>query len=152
MRFPEDLETWIKILTMVGAVIAFFWGVFQYLEGQREQTETRRIEATRPFLERQLKLYTVATQVAAALATSTDERDISNAKIRFWALYWGELALVEDKRVEAAMVQFGRALEEKGAGKDLDSFSLDIAHACRDSLADSWGVKEWRNPHFAGTK
>ena len=62
-------------------------------------------------------------------------------------MYWGELALVEDKQVEAAMVNFGKAFEVSGAGKGLQQYSLAIAHACRDSLAESWGVKQWRNPH-----
>jgi hypothetical protein len=144
MKLPENLESWIKILSISGAAIAFGWGVFQFLSVQQLQTETRRIEATRPFLDRQLKLYTEATQAAATLATSKKEAELTTAKARFWALYWGELALVEDKRVEAAMVKFGEALTN-GSG-DLKVLSLDLAHACRESLAESWGVKEWRNP------
>jgi len=45
------------------------------------------------------------------------------------------------------MVHFGRALESGGAGHQLQQHSLALAHACRDSLAESWGVKHWRNPH-----
>lgn len=144
-----SLESWIKILTVVGAVIAFFWGAYQFLITQRGQAETRRIEATRPFLDRQLKLYTEATQAAATLATSSSKDELSSAKERFWSLYWGELALVEDKRVEAAMVQLGRAIEQGKIGNEIHGLSLDLAHACRDSLAESWGVQQWRNPHSA---
>ncbi|MCV2437177.1 hypothetical protein [Paucibacter sp. DJ2R-2] len=54
---------------------------------------------------------------------------------------------VEDKRVEAAMVQFGRSLEAGSVGQQLQQNSLALAHVCRDSLAESWGVKQWRNPH-----
>ena len=146
---PKSLEAWIKILTLVGAVVAFIWGAYQFLSTQRAQADTRRIEATRPFLDRQLKLYTEATQAAATLATSASEKELSEARQRFWALYWGELALVEDKRVEAAMVQLGRALEQGKAGSALQGLSLELAHACRDSLAESWGVRQWRNPHSA---
>ncbi len=147
MQLPPNFEVWIKALSILGAVVAFSWGVFQFISGQNTQAETRRIEATKPFLERQLKLYTDATQAAAMLATSKkpDELDVANKK--FWSLYWGELALVEDKRVEAAMVQFGRALESGSVGQQLQQPSLSLAHACRDSLAESWGVRQWRNPH-----
>lgn len=129
---------------MLGAFVAFSWGIFQFSIGQRAQSEARRIEATKPFLERQLKLYTEATQAAATLATSTKQEELDVASKRFWSLYWGELALVEDKGVEAAMVQFGRALQSGSVGQQLHEKSLALAHACRDSLAGSWGVRQWR--------
>jgi hypothetical protein len=150
MQLAAGLESWTKILTLVGGVIAFSWGVYQFISNQRSQAETRRIEATRPFLDRQLKLYTDATQAAATIATSSSQEEVVAARARFWSLYWGELALVEDKRVEAAMVQLGRALEGGATGKDIAPLSLRLAHACRDSLAESWGVKQWRNPHETG--
>jgi hypothetical protein len=147
LRLPQNLDTWIKALSVLGGVIAFCWGVYQFIATQNAQAETRRIEATKPFLERQLKLYTEATQVAATLATSKKAEELDAASKRFWSLYWGELALVEDKKVEAAMVQLGRALEAGSVGQQLQRHSLELAHACRDSLAESWGVKQWRNPH-----
>lgn len=147
MNPPPNLESWLKVLSAFGAVIVFGWGVVQYMANQQSQAETRRIEATKPFLERQLKLYTEATQAAATLATSRMPADIDAAKSKFWSLYWGELALVEDKRVESAMVELGRLLESGKTGEPLQQGSLALAHACRDSLAESWGVKLWRNPH-----
>lgn len=147
MPFPPNLDAWIKTLSLVGAAVAFGWGVVQFVANQGAQAETRRIEATKPFLERQLKLYTEATQAAATLAVSEKPDELYRASERFWSLYWGELALVEDKRVEAAMVRFGRALESGGFGQQLQQHSLALAHACRDSLAESWGVNQWRSPH-----
>jgi hypothetical protein len=147
MQLPLSIDSWIKVLSIFGAVVAFGWGVIQFFASHSIQVETRRIEATKPFLERQLKLYTDATQAAATLATSKTPEELELAKRKFWSLYWGELALVEDKRVEAAMVQFGRSLETGNTGQQLQRYSLALAHACRDSLADSWGVKQWRNPH-----
>jgi hypothetical protein len=134
-------------LSMVGAAVVFGWGVVQFVATQNAQIETRRIEATMPFLERQLRLYTEATQAAAALATSKDPAELDAANERFWSLYWGELALVEDARVEAAMVRFGQALKSGAGGSELEQLSLALARACRDSLAESWGVEHWRNPH-----
>lgn len=142
-----SVESWIKIFTLAGGVIAFVWGAHQFLANQRSQAETRRIEATRPFLDRQLTLYTEATQAAATLATSSSDDEIIAAKQRFWSLYWGELALVEDARVETAMVQLGRALRQDQPQGDVQLLSLKLAHACRDSLAKSWGVQQWRSPH-----
>jgi apolipoprotein N-acyltransferase len=141
-----NIETWIKLLTSLVATATFAWGIYQFFLTQRTQTETRRIEATKPFLDRQLKLYTEATQAAAMIATSDSKDEAITAQKRFWSLYWGELALVEDKRVEMAMVQFGNALERGDSGENVQGLSLDLAHACRDSLAESWGVKQWRKP------
>ena len=72
-----------KILGIVGVIGSFFGGVLVWRTDQKDQrarseieasrvAETRRIEATKPFLERQLRLYTDATRVAARLATSSD--------------------------------------------------------------------------------
>ena len=143
-------EAAIKLLSILGAVATFAWGVFQYTANEKSQSDNRRIEASKPFLERQLKLYTEATQSAATLSTSEDANERAAAIRRFWSLYWGELALVEDKGVEAAMVALGKGLNEKSSPMELKQLSLKLAHACRDSLAVSWGVKEWRNPNRAG--
>ena len=141
------LETGVKLFSILGAVATFAWGVFQYIENNKGQSESRRIEATKPFLERQLKLYTEATQSAATLATSEEPSEKAASIKRFWSLYWGELALVEDEEVEAAMVALGKGLDRQAPPAELKQISLRLAHACRDSLALSWGVKEWQNPH-----
>jgi hypothetical protein len=142
-----NFESWVKVLSLLGAVITFSYGVFQYIRNEQRQAESRRVEATKPFLERQLKLYTEATQAAATLATSNDETERTAALKRFWSLYWGELALVEDRKVEVAMVQFGKGLQDQGASAEIKQLSLQLAHACRDSLAKSWGVQEWQSPY-----
>lgn len=141
---PPNLEQWLSALSAVGAVALFAWGVVVFIASQRQQATTRRIEATKPFLERQLSLYTSVTQAASVLANGyAGNGEYGAAQTAFWRLYWGELALVEDHRVEAAMVEFGRS----GRTQDeLKVASLNLAHACRDSLAESWGVTQWRRP------
>ncbi len=139
-------ENAVKTLSLFGAVATFFWGVMQYSANEKKQAETRRIEATKPFLNRQLELYTTATKTAATLATGDDSLEKTAALKKFWSLYWGELALVEDEEVETAMVRMGKGVEKGVSREELQKLSLKLAHAIRDSLADSWGVKEWRNP------
>lgn len=132
---------------MLTAVCAGLWALFQFTINYRLSLQSKRIEAAKPFLEKQLSLYTEATQVAAKLATSQNNNELDAAKERFLALYWGELALVEDKAVETAMVKLKQALDDNNKGHQLEQLSLGLAHACRDSLAISWKVEEWRNPH-----
>jgi len=144
MSASERIEQGLKTIGVLIAAAGFVWGVYQYFDKRDREIDNARVEATRPFLERQLTLYTEASQVAAVLATSDDASERAKAEERFWQLYWGELALVEDPRVEAAMVRFGQALKTGGDKAPLQALSLALARACRDSLADSWGVELWR--------
>lgn len=118
--------------------------------GGSAAADNRRIEATKPFLERQLRLYTEASEVAACIATGTnavvDHIEIQTAKKRFWQLYYGELALVENVEVEEAMVQLGEAISNGMDQSELRRASLNLASACRRSLATSWGIQAWENP------
>ena len=79
-----------KILTAAGGFGTFVWTVYTWraksLDDQaaaradaEKARKTRQIEATRPFLDRQLQLYNDVTQFAAIIA-STEEpaRDISS--------------------------------------------------------------------------
>jgi hypothetical protein len=153
------LEANLKIIGVVVTLVGFFWGIWTYSDTKRRElaredraaaqlAETRRIEATTTFLEQQLKLYMEASKTAATLATSQDETEKQKARNRFWALYWGELTLVESKEVEVAMEKFGDCLRANCDRRDLQQKSLSLAKACRASLAISWGVKEWETTTF----
>lgn len=146
-----DFDQTLKILGVLGAILSFGWGVWTWRENAEQErraaardaervAETRRVEATKPFLDRQLTLYTEASQVVAIIATSDRAPERQKAIERFWRLYWGELALVEDRDVEAAMVAMGTALDASAGRDELRQLSLKLAHACRASLDRSWGI------------
>lgn len=148
-------ESGLKLLSPLLAVAAFFWGIYTYRDTVHQQLagaeadarrtgETRRIEATRPYLDKQLALYTEATKVTATIATSTNSKEIEKATKRFKELYWGELALVERSAVEGAMASFQKALDTKQGQDTLAPLALNLAHACRDELAASWGTEAWK--------
>ncbi|MBI1735352.1 MAG: hypothetical protein HYR51_09275 [Candidatus Rokubacteria bacterium] len=153
-------DQWLKVLGLVGAMASFIWGVYQWrVKSDHELTQaryeaarlvaSRKIEATKPFLERQLKLYTDASQIAAVLATTRDGAERAKATKRFWELYWGELALVENEAVETAMVALGDALQRNSPPPELQQLSLRLARACRISLDRSWGIHAWTSPDEA---
>lgn len=143
-------------LSMGGAIVFFLFTVYQYahkeriealarLSNEQAQVETRRVEATKPFLEKQLTLYADVTQAAATLALKwrMDSDQARPAMDRFWRLYLGELALVEDTKVRAAMWAFGKALNDYDTPpRTLAKLAQELAGACRESLVRSWGVKE----------
>ena len=87
--------------------------------------------------------------VAAVLTTSTDNAEVEKSKKRFWKLYWGELALVENSQVEASMVVLGKALKDYKKQVELQQLKLTLARACRNSLDKSWGINAWSNPDKA---
>lgn len=143
-----NIETTVKVISLAIAVSTFAWGVYQFSVGQKAQAETRRIEASKPFLEHQLAMYKEASRLASTIATTADEKKKAEALDRYWSLYWGELALVEDARVEGAMVRFGEALKAKADARTVQLLALNLAHECRNSLAVSWGVPAWESPHW----
>src|SRR5215475_8252989 len=141
-----DLERTLKWIGAVVALGGLALGIANYLATARRDVETRSLEARKQYLTRQLDLYTDATRAAAKLATAPkDSPEYEKARARFWELYWGELSMVENQGVEAAMKQIGDCLNGRCVGcPDLARCSLDLAHACRRSLAESWGVADWR--------
>ncbi len=151
----SKVEIGLKMLSPLLAVVAFFWGIYTYQDTAQQQlaaqkadalrtAETRRIEATRPYLDKQLQLYTEATKVTATIATSADSQEVVKATKRFRELYWGELGLVERTDVASAMVSFREALDAKKGQGALAPLALALAHACRDELAASWKTDAWK--------
>jgi hypothetical protein len=112
-----------------------------------------RRDTAKPLWDKQLALYIEATEKAAVIATTDDDVARREAEKRFWVLYWGPLAAVEDvglekeqkPRVERAMVEFGRAIENKepvARNRDeLAQLSLNLAHAIRDALPRAFDVQ-----------
>lgn len=124
----------LKTLALAGAFIGATLALWQYFD-----TSEKAFRA--PYWERQLDTYFAATEATGLLASSTDPAVRQDAERRFWQLYYGPLALVEDAGVEAAMVAFGRCLQSPDCGRErLGPLSLALAHACRSSIGDSWSL------------
>ena len=94
-----------------GVVVAMVGGIWTLYTWD----EVAVRESQKPFLEKQLQYYVEASKVAAQLtvlplrapADAGPEGTWDAAKRRFWELHWGELVVVEDKAVGAAMATFG---------------------------------------------
>jgi hypothetical protein len=148
-KLRVDVDAIGKWATIALGLFGALWKVDSFVKAQA-------VNSRRPFLDLQLKLYTEAIQTTEILATSSDENELKSRAKRFWELYWGELGMVEngglaapDGGVEGAMVRFGNALRSDPANKHgLQLLSLALAHTLRNSLATSWGVKDWRTPIY----
>jgi hypothetical protein len=151
MLHPADIEEYFRdhgegILKSLGFVLSFAGFLF----GVHKFTATSSMEARKPFLDQQLKLYMEATRTTSVIANCRIEGNPERvaAEARFFELYWGQLALVESVEVEKAMVDFQRAIvvpprseaERRDEQKILQHLSFAVAHACRNSIAQSWKV------------
>ncbi len=124
------------------------------------QTAEREAALNRltPFLDRQMALYFEASALAGRIATSKESPEKTRAIQRFKELYWGELAMVENKGVQQSTVAFWWVLEgNRNKSKCLQEYrgrvaaqeeamrsvclrrtSLDLARAARASLIKTW--------------
>ena len=104
------------------------------------QASNAKMEAKKPFFAKQLELCEQASSAAAILVSpkNRDTAERKKANGEFWRLYWGPLAIVEDRAVETAMVRFGHCLEGECADQSIENLSLDLAHRCRDLISESW--------------
>jgi hypothetical protein len=143
---PQGLtaELILKYLGIFGAIATFGWTAWTYLDGRARELEVRRIEASKPFLEKQLKLFEEVTEIDASLATSVGPSESPEKTRRFWELYWGVLPLVEHGKVEGAMRKFGDLLKSGAKEEELGVAALEVAHACREELGSSWQVESWQ--------
>jgi hypothetical protein len=150
-------DSLVKLLPVLTAVVGAIWALYAYLDHAKQDRAARLVEIQRPFLEKQLALYFETTQVTGDLVSLDGWHDQKwlDRTHRFWALYWSELAMVESRDVEGAMVEFGRALtetENARTGTDqanfrahqnsLNGLALDVAHAIRASIESSWALQQ----------
>jgi hypothetical protein len=131
-----------KIAATVGAVAGGLWAVFVYRQARKTEAKTAALAAKQPFLSKRLELYSEATGYAAVIAVSNDRGQVAAAKEKFWNLYWGPMAVIEDKTVERAMIAFGEAVDSSYPPEKLKAYAVELAHSCRDSLAESWHVSD----------
>ena len=136
MTLNERLDLAKKIVLIVGPLSVAIWTVLEF-------STTATMEVRKPFLKRQLDLCFEAVATTSRLATSSHGADWEKARNRFWELYWGELAVVENAAVALTMVKFGAALKKFQAGESntiLRGPSINVAHECRALIRKSWGV------------
>jgi hypothetical protein len=156
-RIRRALKQWMPFVTffvpVMTGMIGGIWIVAKYLD-ERATTErrtqvTRLIEAQKPFLDRQTKLYfeTAATIGEIMIRDPKDKASTkwADAEKRFWALYFSELAMVEHCGVDSAMKAFGdqlilhKNLEFAPTSYiELGKMAIRVAHALRDGMTESW--------------
>ena len=128
-----------KTIALLGACIGFGFGLYQYYDSNRKVFR-------KPVWEKQISLYFDATKAASVIATQTNGKEWDKANAAFRSLYYGELCIVEDDTVIAEMIRFKNLLdklqrEPNTPKEELQSASIDLAHACRQSISDTWSIE-----------
>jgi hypothetical protein len=179
-RFLDIIQAWLPVLTVVvGALWGLFTYITSQKEAEQQrlaQTQaietqrlaqereaqlqrnyqlekdlsTRRIEAQRPFLQKQLDLYFETIQLVGKLISGAQPNtpEWKPMEERFWQLYWAELAMVEHGIVEQAMKEFGEQLKRyvqtptQDVKNRLNVASYNLAHAIRQGIESAWSSNQ----------
>jgi hypothetical protein len=132
--------SWTVALPWLLSLATITWGIISFTAQQRQANR-------QPFLKLQLDVGFLATETVARLATETDPIEWEKARITFWRLYWGQLSIAENPRVESVMVELGRLVPEDPVQgpvlpmKSLGPLSYKLAHSVRDLVEESWTVR-----------
>jgi hypothetical protein len=163
------IETTTKVLQGLAIIVGIWatWHEFKKYNEEKigkvaEENRQANRDFSKMFYEKQLEYYAEAVESAAVLANEGPEtNDYKTARQKFYRLYWGKLSLVEDKRVEARMVQFelllqnyeGKPTKEERVWdarsktwiplrmvdqSDMQSASLRLAHDARIHTINTW--------------
>jgi len=135
-----------KWLGLVSVLASAAWTVHSYNQSraleleqqkytQQKDEEARTKDQNSFVFQHQATLYFDTARAAATIATALDPNALDrktvtakaliDARERFAQLYWGELVIVEDRRVELAMITFQRCLLKNGkncARADVDEY------------------------------
>jgi hypothetical protein len=174
-----------KWFGLIGVLVGGWWTVHTYIDGknremnqqkyvQGKDEEDRTKEQNGFVFERQASLYLEVSRSAATIAIALDPysdskkvidaKTLKEARERFEEIYWGELAVVEDRRVEIAMVAFRDCLQNNGENcerphnnqyeKPMDksvvlqlddpilrNFALELAACTRSALMKDRGIR-----------
>lgn len=127
----------VRILAFAASLGGGCWALVTYLQQAHlrytEDVESRAQAYRARLYDERRGLYTNACAAAASIAVAGDPAKAPEDLVKFWGLYYGEMCLVEDDGVEAAMVNFGRLLGGSDRA-ELRQGALRLAHACRASL------------------
>ena len=134
------------MISAVGVIVGGAFTVYSYLDTRQLEAEARRIEARRPFVERQLQTYSEINETIAKLLSAPKRELRRQAEQEFWRLYWGNIRLTADPSVLGALNAFASALDDSKPSKELKALHTVLVSAFRTSLATAWNITDWSEP------
>ncbi len=163
-----------KWFGLVGVLFGAGWTIITYQNARADELLARTKDQNSFIFQHQATLYFDATRAAAVIALAkspladenknVNQEQLKEAEKRFEELYWGELVVVEDHRMEIAMItfrdcyisdenncerpnknQFGKPIEQSVLDNlgthSLKQFSLELAACARTALEQDREIK-----------
>lgn len=138
---PYRTEVVVAVISLIGSVAAAY---IAYQANHRSTAIASQLshyhERQKPFLNRQLALYFNVVDIASRIANAAASDDSANLKREFWRHYWGQMGIVEDSGVIAAMIAYGDGLKAGATSSQLQRLAIRLATACRKSLSQTWSL------------
>lgn len=128
-----------KLVGIAALVFSALYGVLHYVNDAERESQ-------KPFLDQRLAIYLETNQTLATLTTTNDPKKLRDAKAQFWTLYWGRMAIVENKNVQNTMDKIAACLRRKCSQKDVREFLSPLIQASRTSIRESWKVAISEDP------
>ena len=124
------------LIGAIGGAVLFLIGLWQF-------SITARNEFAKPVLAQQIALCMEASDSAAKLAQDANRRNpdwqSSDLAIKYLALYYGKLGIVEDRCLYGAMVNFKKTVFDGALSTESPNrLALTISFACRRMMSKNW--------------
>jgi hypothetical protein len=138
-KYSALIQTVPLFIAAAGIVV----GVWQYRDVNAQQYKKEIWSAQKALFEK-------AITAAATIANGDSLESVTNERKDFWALYWGNLAMLESRSVERAMIEYANilrpceinaqaeCLKPGPKGNPLQRAALNLAHCARDTLRTTW--------------
>ena len=138
-----------KTIPIIVAVCSFVWGIYQFNEGRRRDALTNFHKTV---WELRLDNYEkIANTVGDVMKSRHDPKQFVKAKGDFEKAYFAGMVLVEDDKVDRAMVTLRSVLEDyvpeaEGHEEMLEKAALRVVSICREHIFAEKGRIEGRLP------
>jgi len=131
------LDTIIKSFAVLATLIGIYMGYQQFIS--EWQLNNRK-----PYIELRTKFYIEMLETVSKITYPQSEEQKVKSITRFWQLYVGSSALVEDDEVEEKVNAFSACIKPDKVlcdQLDLEVNSQLLAEAIRSSLLRSWQIE-----------
>ncbi|MCH7962536.1 MAG: hypothetical protein IH852_01205 [Bacteroidetes bacterium] len=125
----------LKFIGVCGLVIASLFALWKYTDNAEKQFK-------KPYWENKLKIYLEVADVISSIAELNEGPEREKTIQKYWTLYFGKLAVVEDPVVEMLMIGFSNCLDGTSECNkcELRKRALQTSHAMREALGKSWDM------------
>ena len=142
MEKSEKVKSIGSFITIISIISGFVISIMNYRIVQEKESESRKIEAAKPFLELRQTIYLEALKNASILASKDvhTEDEVIQARKRFSELFWSEAGLIEESSIERDMIAIAESENLRDSITPTQMASYALAHSMRESLIKSCGV------------